>query len=85
MIHMTLWRILFKAQAQSDAELTCDECFAILNYLVDQQAIGDSSLESVWRAVNQHLARCPDCREHYSHWLRQLEDKRTLERSDKEC
>jgi hypothetical protein len=30
---MFLWRILLKSQARPDIPLTCDECFAILDYL----------------------------------------------------
>jgi hypothetical protein len=68
---MTLWRILLKTQAQPDARLTCDECIAILDYLADQAARG-ADLESVRQAVQKHLARCPDCREQYDEWLKEL-------------
>lgn len=41
---MPLWNILLKAQARPDIPLTCDECLAILNYLV--LAIDDAGRES---------------------------------------
>ena len=69
---MTLWRILLKTRAPTDAPLTCQECIAILDYLADQAAQG-ADLESVRQAVQKHLARCPDCREQYDKWLRELE------------
>ncbi len=69
---MSLWRILLKSQAQPDTPLTCDECFAILDYLADQAARG-ADAASLRQAVQKQLARCPDCREQYGEWLRELE------------
>ncbi len=69
---MTFWRILLKTQAPTDAPLTCDECIAILDYLADQAARG-ADLERLRQAVRKRLARCPDCREQYGEWLRELE------------
>jgi uncharacterized protein with PIN domain len=80
---MALWRILLKAQAQPDVDLTCDECLAILNYLAEEEVDG-ASRESVRQAAYKHLARCPGCREHYLHWLRQLEAGRALGHNDRE-
>jgi hypothetical protein len=77
---MTLWRILLKAQAEPAVTLTCDECLAILNYLVHEVWEG-TTRESVRQAVRKHLARCPGCREHYQRWLRQLETGRPLKRN----
>ena len=69
---MTFWRILLKTQTPTDTPLTCDECIAILDYLADQAARG-ANLEQLRQAVQKHLARCPDCRERYVEWLRELE------------
>ena len=68
-----LWKILLKLrQNQSDASLTCDECFVILDYLADQAARG-TPWETLQQMAREHLARCPGCRE--VHWgrLRELE------------
>ena len=32
-----------------------------------------ADLESLRQAVHKHLSRCPDCREEYLEWLRELE------------
>jgi len=69
---MSLWRILLKSQARPDIPLTCDECFAILDYLADRAARG-ADVASLRHAVQKQLARCPDCREQYGEWLRKLE------------
>lgn len=74
---MTLWQILLKAQAEPAAALTCDECVAILNYLAYEILDGTAG-ESVRQAALKHLARCPNCREHYQRWLRQFEAGRLL-------
>ena len=71
---MSLWQILLKTQAQPDAALTYDECFAILDYLADQAADG-ANLESLRQAVYMHLARCPDCRERYLQRLGEMESR----------
>lgn len=68
-----LWRILLKLrQTGWDTPLTCDECFAILEFLAEEAARGTS-----WKVIHQmareHLALCPDCREHHLGRLRELE------------
>jgi uncharacterized protein with PIN domain len=68
-----LWKILLKIrQTQSYAPLTCDECFAILEYLADQAARG-TSWETLHQLAREHLARCPGCREVHWRRLRELE------------
>ena len=80
---LALWRILLKAQAEPDAPLTCDECLAILNCLADE-AVDEAGLDTIWQAVNKHLARCPGCREQYWKWLRRWEAKRARHAREKE-
>jgi predicted anti-sigma-YlaC factor YlaD len=64
------WQIL--ADSSEAATLTCDECFIILEYLADEAAEG-ADLPTLHRAVQSHLARCPDCRAHHLQRLSKLE------------
>ncbi len=79
---MPLWNILLKAQARPDIPLTCDECLAILNYLV--LAIDDAGRESIRQALYRHLAHCRACFEHERHRLRQLEPGLAIEQDDRQ-
>lgn len=67
----SLWQILLKLE-RTDAELTCDECFIVLEYLADRAA-GGSDLRRVLPKLREHIARCPHCREHHLRRLRELE------------
>ncbi len=57
-----LWQLLidFK-KSQRERNLTCDECFTILEFYADQLASGVDP-QIVQPEIKQHLAGCPDCR-----------------------
>ena len=67
-----LWEILLAAESNNPRELTCDECFAIIEYLADELADGADS-QTIKRAARQHLTHCPDCRQHHERRLREIE------------
>lgn len=67
----SLWRILLKLD-ETDAELTCDECFVILEYLADQAANGVEK-NHLLDQVREHVVKCPQCYEHHLQRLRELE------------
>jgi hypothetical protein len=54
-----------------------------LNCLADE-AVDEAGLDTIWQAVNKHLARCPGCREQYWKWLRRWEAKRARHAREKE-
>ncbi|MGD9092798.1 MAG: hypothetical protein PVF74_08105 [Anaerolineales bacterium] len=54
--------------------LTCDECFAVLEYLA-MEAMNGAKEMLLKRALQKHLEMCPDCREHHLERLRLLEER----------
>ena len=52
--------------------LNCDECSVVLMRLMDVVKAGDDP-EFLWRALQRHLARCPDCRERHLRHIDELE------------
>jgi hypothetical protein len=61
-----LWRLLLK----DPAELTCDECFAVLEYYSELLVRGGADLLP---KVLEHLQGCPECRIEHREALRRLE------------
>ncbi len=68
-----LWQLLidFK-QSQRERNITCDECFMILEFYADQLASGVDP-QALKPEIKQHLAGCPDCRSKYIAWISRLE------------
>ena len=66
------WQTLVAADSSENIALTCGECFAILEYLAEAAAEGDD-LQTLQKAAQRHLARCPDCRAHHLKRLIELE------------
>ena len=67
-----LWEI-FRANndPQNNTVLTCDQCFAIMEYLADC-AVAGSKREAIFAAAQKHLARCPDCRMEHTRRIEEL-------------
>ena len=61
-----LWRVLLK----DPSELTCDECFAVLEYYSELLAQGGADLLP---EVMEHVRRCPEYRVEHREALRCLE------------
>jgi hypothetical protein len=59
-----LWQLLL----EDPSDLTCDECFAVMEYYADV-LVGRGDLPS---KVIEHLERCPDCALRYRQVLRRL-------------
>jgi hypothetical protein len=69
-----LWQILLKIQGSSThVNLTCDECFELLDYLTSQISAEETYLDSLYDAARKHLQYCADCREHHLKLLQDLE------------
>lgn len=68
-----LWQILASLLRAPDAmRLSCDECFAVLEYLAEVGAAGGRT-ETIQEAVRQHLAACPSCRQKHLQRLQEME------------
>ena len=68
-----LWQILIKIRnGPSSADLTCDECFTLLDYLVSQIS-QEALLDELYEVALKHWQHCPHCREHHLRRLKELE------------
>ena len=61
-----LWRLLL----EDPAKLTCDECFAVLEYYSELLVQGGADLLP---KVLEHLQGCPECRIEHREALHRLE------------
>ena len=69
-----LWRLLLAATNQKEGvTLSCDDCFAILEYLAEMRARVGVSIELLCMLARNHLSCCPDCHKYYLQRLEQLE------------
>jgi hypothetical protein len=66
----SLWQILVSL-AEPDSRLTCEECFAVLDYYADQLE-ADADPDELHEQVAQHLARCSDCQVEMMNWIEAL-------------
>jgi hypothetical protein len=63
MMSSQLWEILIKIRRMKpDEKLSCLECFAVMELLVEGAELG-IELPRLAEIAQKHLARCPDCRE----------------------
>jgi hypothetical protein len=70
-----IWQILIAVMDSSKSvNLNCDECFVVMEYMVDQAVLGADKL-FLEEIVERHLENCPDCREHHMKRIRELEKK----------
>ena len=61
-----LWQLLL----EDPSNLTCDECFAVLEYYSELLAQGGADL---FPKAMEHLQGCPECRSEHQEALRCLE------------
>jgi hypothetical protein len=61
----TLWRLL----QEEPAALTCDECFAVMEYYAELLTQGG---EALLPEIMKHLDGCPSCRMEHHAALRRL-------------
>ena len=60
-----LWQLLL----EDPSDLTCDECFAVMEYYAEVLARGGVDLLP---EIIEHLERCPDCELQHREALRRL-------------
>ena len=74
----SLWQILITIKNNSTStSLTCDECFAYMEHLVEEALVGVEE-EDLKAGIRQHMEHCPDCQEHHLQRLSEIEEKRKL-------
>jgi uncharacterized protein with PIN domain len=68
-----LWQLLVhELDFDNGQELTCEECFAVLEYYADLLACG-ANPEKLHQPMHRHLAHCPNCRKQFQQWIKHLE------------
>ena len=77
-----LWQILITLKdSNASTSLTCDECFLVIEHLVDEALAGVNE-EDLKSAIKQHLRHCSECQEHHLQRLSEIEKKRQLPESE---
>jgi hypothetical protein len=62
-------RVLWQLLLEDPSDLTCEECFAVMEYYADVLARGGVDLLP---EILEHLERCPDCELEHREVLRHL-------------
>jgi hypothetical protein len=68
-----LWQLLLLTNGSKKAvQLTCSECFALLEFDADRLVAGVDPAE-IRPNVSHHLAMCSNCKTQLEDWLKKLE------------
>jgi len=69
----SLWQLLLLTrEADTQVQLTCEECFALLEYDAERLADGIPP-DKIRPAVSHHLSLCSRCRAKFDIWLEELD------------
>ena len=72
-ISFPLWKLLMLVNDHNETvQLSCDECFALLEYDADLLAAG-ADPDELQQVIEQHLALCSECRADINMRLKKLE------------
>ena len=72
-----LWQLLLLTNAPKiPVQLTCDECFTLLEYDAEL-LVGGAAIDEIRPAINYHLSLCSKCRAKIDEWLGELDVART--------
>jgi uncharacterized protein with PIN domain len=78
----SLWQILITIKNDSTStSLTCDECFAYMEHLVEEALVGVEE-DALKAGIRQHMDHCPDCQDHHLQKLSEMEEKRRVPDKD---
>jgi hypothetical protein len=67
-----LWQLLLLTNASNvSVQLTCEECFTLLEYDAELLA-GGVALHEIQPAIRYHLSLCEECRTMIDDWLEKL-------------
>jgi len=70
----SLWQLLLlRCDANTPVNLTCEECFVLLEYDVDLLANG-AALDEILPAASYHLSLCSECKAKINEWLKDLSE-----------
>jgi len=69
----SLWQLLLLTRdVGSRVQLTCEECFTLLEY--DAELLADGIVpDEIRPAVSRLLSLCPQCRAKFDGWLEKLD------------
>jgi hypothetical protein len=68
-----LWQLLLLTRdSKKSAQLTCEECIALLEYDAEL-LINGADLDDVRPAVSYHLSLCSECQAKIDEWLGRLD------------
>ena len=68
-----LWQLLLLTRdSKKSAQLTCEECIALLEYDAEL-LINGADLDDVRPAVSYHLSLCSECQAKIDEWLGKLD------------
>jgi hypothetical protein len=69
-----LWQLLVLAsESEKSVQLTCAECFALLEYDADLWATG-APLDEIRPTVIHHLSLCSVCQAKFDDWLEKCKE-----------
>ena len=72
-VNRPLWQLLsLTRDSKKTVSLTCQECFALLEYDADLLVVGANPAE-VRPIVSHHLVLCSSCKSQLEDWLEKLE------------
>ena len=64
-----LWKLLLLTNApKAPVQLTCEECFALLEYDAER-LVGGAAIDEIRPAVSYHLSLCSKCQAKIDEWL----------------
>jgi hypothetical protein len=70
-----LWQLLLLAGgAEEPIQLTCAECFALLEYDAELLAEG-APFDKIRSAASRHLSLCPECKTQFDEWIEKCIEK----------
>ncbi len=67
-----LWQLLLLTSvSRKSAKLSCEECFALLEYDADLLAAG-ATPDKLRPSVSRHLSLCTQCQAKFDSWIKTL-------------
>lgn len=70
----SLWQLLLLTRdASTPVQLTCDECFALLEYDAEL-LVSAATLDEIRPAVRDHLVICSKCKAKIDAWLKDMDE-----------